>query len=305
LKINEKKISLYKKNYSFSYFELEINKVSVTFVLSCRYIGNYFKVQNNEQIINVFCEDFVTCIKARNSLNKTVYNYFYTGLLNGKLIEWKIELSDIKMKNYKIKEIKHIYAHESSITAIEIYNKQNIIITAGEDKFIYIRKIFDFELLTVIDLTYSFGNSIISEMPNIFPSLIKISDLNLFYVLLYDYDSKKTYIRGYNLNGLFFAQTDPINFTNNNNSLSFNDFSFTKNGNLLVCFYNSQSINVINAWDLIPVWHRSIKYSFLNTKRNIKQIEYNSNTKEFYFLFDDTFLTQALKDEEQKLFDSF
>ena len=45
-------------------------------------------------------------------------------------------------------------------------------------------------------------------MPNIFPSMIKISDLNLFYVLLYDYDSKRTYIRGYNLNGLFFAQTD-------------------------------------------------------------------------------------------------
>ena len=60
-------------------------------------------------------------------------------------------------------------------------------------------------LLAVIIFTYSFGNPIISEAINAFPSLIKISDLNLLYVLLYDYDSKNTFIRGYNLNDLFFS----------------------------------------------------------------------------------------------------
>ena len=194
-------------NYSIAILQIEINKSLIPFVLSCRYLGNYFKIQSNDYKLNIFCEDLVTCIKEKNFCNKG-NNYFYTGLLNGKLTEWKIVYSNNNIKNkikknlnYQIKETKHIYTHNSSITAIEIYNKQNIIITAGEDKFINIRKVYDFELLTVIDLTYSFGNEIISKTNNIFPSSIKISDLNLIYVLLYDYDSNQFFLRGYNLNG--------------------------------------------------------------------------------------------------------
>ena len=176
--INNEIISLYKINYGIAFLQIEINKSFIPFVLSCRYLGNYFKIQNNDNILNIFCEDFITCIKEKNNCEK-MENIFYTGLMNGKLIEWKIisinnnnnnkknKNKIKKMFNYQIKEIKHIYTHNSSITAIEIYNKQNIIVTAGEDKFIYIRKIFDFELLTIINLTYSFGNEIISKANNI------------------------------------------------------------------------------------------------------------------------------------------
>jgi hypothetical protein len=236
--------------------------------------------------------------------------------MNGKLIEWKIISinNDInkkkknkikKMFNYQIKEIKHIYTHNSSITAIEIYNKQNIIVTAGEDKFIYIRKIFDFELLTIINLTYSFGNEIISKANNIFPSSIKISELNLLYVLIYDYDSKQNFIRGYNLNGFFFAQTDPINFKKKNNSyLQFNNFTFTKNGNLITWFYNSKKIKVLNAWNLIPIWNKNLQKD--NNNNIIKYIDYNYNSKDFYILYDNEFIIMTLKEKEsQILFDSF
>ena len=325
-KIKEKCISLYKINYAIAVFQIEVNKYFITFVLSCRYLGNYFKIQSNDYKLNIFCEDLVTCIKERNFCNKGK-NYFYTGLLNGKLTEWKIICKnnniDNKNKiknnfNYEIKEKKHIYAHNSSITSIEIYNSQNLIITAGEDKFIYIRKVYDFELLTVIDLTYTFGNEIISKNKNIFPSFIKISDLNLIYVLIYDYDSNQNFIRGYNLNGLFFAQTNPTNFIGKDNTyLHFNNISFTKNSDLIVWFYNSKKLKVLNAWDLNPIQNKDLIKGIINNKDTkdkdrdknnniIKYIEYNYNSKEFYKLYENEFIIMTSKEKEkQKFFDSF
>ena len=241
--------------------------------------------------------------------------------MNGKLIEWKVKpinktnkkLHKItKFLNYKLKKGKNIYDHNSSIIAIEIYDKQNIIITAGEDKFIHIRKIFDLELLTAIDLTYSFGNPIISEAYNIFPSSIKVSDLNLLYVIIYDYDTKKNFIRGYNLNGLFFAQTNPEKFIKEKKEeLLFNNISFTKNGNIIVWYYNWEKIMVLNAWDLLPVWTKNLEKKKKNEKNEykkniIKWVEYNSDLKEFYVLYDNEFVIETLKEkEEQELFDSF
>ena len=296
-----KYFSLYKINYAIAFLKIEKNKNFIPFVLSCRYFGNYFKIQNNESILNTICEDFVTCIKEKYYCNKDE-NYFYTGLINGKLIEWKIILLNIsekmrksKIKNYlnfKVKDVKNIYAHNSSITVIEIYDRQNIIITAGEDKYIFIRKIFDFELLTAIDLTYSFGNPIISTTLNIFPFSIKISDLNLLYVIIYDYDSKTNFIRGYNLNGLFFAQTNPKKFIDKNKGyLQFNNISFTKNGYLIVWFYNSEEIKILNAWNLFQIQNKN-----LTNNSDIKCIEYNAITKEIYILYEDEIIIETFKE---------
>ena len=64
-------------------------------------------------------------------------------------------------------------------------------------------------------------NPIISEKINIVPTLIKISDFNCIYVVLHNYDTGKSFIRGYNLNGLFFAQSDKNTFINVNNKYYF------------------------------------------------------------------------------------
>ena len=298
-----KYFSLYKINYAIAFLKIEKNKYFIPFILSCRYFGNYFKIQNNESILNTFCEDFVTCIKEKSYCNKED-NYFFTGLLNGKLIEWKIilinnseKLRKSKIKNYltfSVKDVKNIYAHNSSITAIEIYERQNIIITSGKDNYIYIRKIYDFELLASIDLTYSFGNPIISTTLNIFPSSIKISELNLLYVIIYDYDSKANFIRGYNLNGLFFAQTNPKKIIDKNKDcLQINDIYLTKNGNLIAWFYNSNEIKILSAWNLIP-----IKTKFILNNFNIKYVEYNDTTKELYILYDNEIIIETFKELE-------
>jgi hypothetical protein len=280
-------------------------------------------VQCQDKIINIFYEDFITCIKGRNLFEDD--NIFYTGLINGKLTEWEIiPLLDNNIKNKKkvikclynfnIRERKHVYAHKESISVIEIYPKQKILITAGEDKFIYIRKTFDFELLTAIDLTYSFGNSIISKYLNIFPSMIKVSDLNLLFVMVYDYNSKINFIRGYNLNGIFFAQTDQMMFEEN---AQINNFSFTKYGNLIISFYNSNKFWVVNAGILSPIWIKELEEKEEGKKEKKEKskipkeignrmVEFNCENGEFYILKEHEIIFTSINDKAKlKEFEAF
>ena len=216
------------------------------------------------------------------------------------------------MYNFEIKEVKHLYAHKSSISIIEVYPKQKIIITSGEDKFIYIRKAIDFELLTAIDLTYSFGNPVISKYLNIFPSLIKVSELNLLYVLIYDYDIQKTFIRGYNLNGIFFAQTNQEEFKNNNNEdLLINHFSFTKYSNLIAGFYNSNNVYVLNGGTLTPIWDSELeekeegkkekKEKTKDVKKEIgsKLLEFNPSNGDVYMLKESEIIISTIKEKSK------
>ena len=319
---NNIKIFLYNQKYAISHLLLSLTikkqvseSKSMLFVLTCRFLGNYFKVQNSDIKINVICEDFVTCIVAKNSKeNDTI---FYTGLLNGKLIEWELIIdldSSIEKKNqveikylFSVEEKKHVYSHQSAITAIELYHKQNVIISAGVDKFVYIRKIYDFELLSVINLTYCFGNSIISKNINIFPSLIKVSDLNCLYVLLYDFDTKEHIIRGYTINGLFFAQNNSKKFIINQNDNEFlyvNNISFTKNSNILIGFYNSNKISLLSASELKPIWSEDLKYNGENDNKNkgTEWVEYSDSTREFVVLYRNEFQIFTLKNVKDQIF---
>ena len=217
-----------------------LNKI---FIITCRYLGNFFKVQCSEYFIDIFCEDFVSCIACRKAIDSPSIEdeMIYTGLRNGKLIEWCIKdtLNDYNQIN--VKERNNLHCHKGEITCIEIYNNQNILITAGEDKMIFIRKTFDFELLTAIDLTYCYMNPIVGQKINIIPTLIKVSELNCLFVLLYNYDTGKSLIRSYNFNGLFIHQSEEQYFMN---------ICFTKNANLLVSYYDKKELEVLLCYDL-------------------------------------------------------
>ena len=285
---------LYKPNYSISAITLiNLYKKSEILILACRYYGNYFKVQNSEREIKVYCEDFVTTIVSRYS-NKND-NVFFTGLKNGKLIKWEIIILAHKKKDsiFTIKEMEHIYDHKSSITVIEINNKKEIIATAGEDKYIHIRKLYDFEILTVIDLTYCFGNEIISKSQNIFPSLIKISDLNCIYVLLYDFDRDNTFIRGYTLNGLFFAQTE-----NNEEKNYYNNININHNGNLIVGLYNKNIIVKLNSFDLRIRNIKELKDK--NNRNGTKWIELDYLNNCYIVLYDNECKFIPIDDNDKK-----
>ena len=273
---------MYKPNYSLSLITLiNLSNQPENFILTCRYFGNYFKIQNVGKEKKVFCEDFITTIVSRFSEKND--SVFYTGLKNGKLIKWEIKIKQNenplakKNKNdisssFIVNELAHIYDHKSSITAIEINNNKQIIATSSEDKFIHIRKIYDFEILTVIDLTYCFGNSIISDNKFIFPSLIKISDLNCIYVLFYDFKSKNTFIRGYTLNGLFFAQTE------NNEKAFYNNIVMSKDGNLIVGAYNMNKIYKLNSFDLNIKDEEELEPKNANIGTKWIEVDFASNT---------------------------
>ena len=301
---------LYKPNYVISLITL-INHHNdpEIFILTCRYFGNYFKVQNSEKETKIICEDFVTAIASRNS--KQNDSIFYTGLKNGKLVKWKLilistEALNIKKKKSKssifdLKEKSYIYDHKSSITAIEINNKKKIIATAGEDNYIHIRKLCDFEMLIVINLTYCFGNPIISKSQNIFPSLIRISDLNCIYVLIYDFDKNINFIRGYTLNGLFFAQTE----YNGRDDLFYNNIIINKNGNLIVGLYNQNKILQLKSNDLTVRKAMDIKKKGKADNLGTKWIEFDDSSNSFIIVFNDECQINFInEDKEKQIFNS-
>ena len=126
---------------------------------------------------------------------------------------------------------KYIFSHLSSIKIIEIDNSEfslNIIITAT-NKEIFIRKLYDFELLTVINIE-----------PNYKIKMLKLSPLKLIYVMCTGNDNK-SYIFGFTLTGIKFAKSK---------GKFYNNFTFTKNGNLIVEYLNSRNIDVLNGSDL-------------------------------------------------------
>ena len=158
-------------------------------------------------------------------------------------------------------------------------------------------------------MTYSFGNPMISQHLNIFPSLIKVSNLNLLYILIYDYDKQKTFIRGYNLNGIFFAQTNQEEFKNENGDLLFNYFSFTKYSNLIAGFYNSNNVCILNGGTLTPIWDNELeekeegkkekKEKDIKNEIGNKLLEFNPNNGDFYMLKESEIIISTIKEKSK------
>ena len=300
------KIPIFKPCYSMCKF-IMFNKL---FIVTCRYLGNIFKVQTSDYCIDVFCEDFVSCIACKKHLDSVIIDdeIIYTGLKNGKLIEWHINQNLNDYKKINIRERSSYHFHKGEITCIEIYQSQHVLITAGKDKMIFIRKTYDFELLTAIDLTYCYMNPIISQKINIIPTLIRVSDLNCIYVLLHNYDTGKSFIRGYNLNGLFFKQSEEYYFMN---------ICFTKNCNLLVSYYNQNEIKILSCYDLEPVnffiflpsFVENIENSY-NKKKNIEEKvdnddilvwnEYYYRNHELILLYENKIIRGNIKNKEDQ-----
>ena len=200
------------------------NKEEYIRFITCRYMDNSFKIhqilkskpKKEEKPLSIICEDFVSSCCTFN------HNKFFIGLKNGKLIQWSIdnEINEdncIKNLNYKIVFNKQIQAHKKSINAIEINYKLGIIITAGEDNYVFIRKLYDFELLTPIKLKSKF-----------IITMVKISPMNFLYIMCFNKKSKrnKSIIFGYTVSGLYFAKSkygyyDSLDFTKNGNIVTF------------------------------------------------------------------------------------
>ena len=292
-----------KDNDYISYYNLYVNKLNFQElkkeskktkkieyfrVITCRYIDNTFKIYNlpkkNPKDKNVIpmsyvCEDFVTSCCAIS------YNKFLVGLKNGKLIQWSIEevAEDLSSKKQNIKnklQIKfnrQIQAHKSSINVIEINHKIGIIITAGSDNYIFIRKIYDLELLIPIKIKSKY-----------IITMAKVSPTNFLYIMCYNTIKEKSCIFGYTLNGLNFSKS---------NYEHYDTIDFTKSGNI-VTWVHQKEIQILSGYSLkiINIHNKElsqnlqklkgaawVKFNYFHNRNekdsNIKIFSYISNEK--------------------------
>ena len=96
----------------------------------------------------------------------------------------------------------------------------DLIITNGLDNYVYIRKKYDFEVLSCIKIDI-----------NNYIKLIKISNLNFIYMLCFDKDIKKFKMLGYTLNGIKFIESYLVGMVTSN-------FEINEKGNIIVCYFD-------------------------------------------------------------------
>ena len=182
-----------KIQYMFKYLIFEILECKYFFVAG--YLDNSFRIYSKEKdkniIYSIYTESKVTCIRKANNANM-----FLTGHQNGKIIKWKYSLTDkdnLKKDNkLMIYKKASIYSHQSFIKIMEINEKHLFLISVGEDEIIYIRKLYDFELLSYIKLNKK-KNQIIDI--NLHNQLIILSSFKpmkkTFYIYIYSLNGMK------------------------------------------------------------------------------------------------------------------
>ena len=243
------------------------------FLLTCRHLDSSFQIhyikytdnkkKKNEQIpkaFSFFCEDFISACCCLSS------DTFILGLINGKLLEYKMQI-DISQKPDKKKKVeliekitikisKYIQAHKGKINSIDIDKKLGIVITTGDDNYIFIRKIFDFELLLPIKIKNKF-----------IILMTKVSPYNFLYILCFNKLNKKNIIFGYTLSGIRFAKSDYGIYDN---------ISIIEDGNIMTNL-NKKEMIILSGSDLtrLNLLDNNNFSDFLNKTKTIGWSQYD------------------------------
>lgn len=193
-----------------------IDKTSfiIAHVLDCSNSISLFSLQLNKKMTN---KQYIFNNKL-TSIASLFYNdkiLLFVGMQTGKLLLYSVDLTlSIKLEN-------SIIAHTNSVDFISAQKSFALLLTASnEETEIYVRKIHDFELITIITLDQ---NYIIND--------IKLSGNNLYYILCEHINHTRYTVFGYTLNGIFFSQTKH----NNDQIISMN---ITSNGKVIIVLEN-------------------------------------------------------------------
>ena len=190
----------------------------------------YIKEDNETPIL---LSSYITCIiKINNS-------EFITGHHNGKICKWGIYFNNDGEEELNI--LLSIKSNKSSITSLNFNEKLNII-TVSDINTIMIRKNYNFEYLTSIE---------IKNEENLKKNIIdvKISEYDFIYVSIYIEDNINTYeLQGFTLNGTYFGK-----YTG-----SISNFEISKTGKLIVGEINKPIIKILNPVNFEEIYSKTI-----------------------------------------------
>jgi WD40 repeat protein len=179
--------------YKYLIFEI----LECKYFFAAGYLDQSFKIYTKEKdkniMYSIYTESNVTCIRNMNNTN-----VFFTGHQNGKINKWAYSLinkENLKKENNQMSidvcRKNSIYGHLSFVKIIEINEKMGIIVSAGADGLIFVRKIYDFELLSYIKFNKNEK---------------EIIDINchkqIIIISIFKIKSKKFLIYTYSLNGI-------------------------------------------------------------------------------------------------------
>ena len=283
-----------KSNESINYPEYSfciMNKQK--FIVTVGYLSNAFQLYDlsdkDKKYKFYIMEDFV------RSICKTSEHVFLIGLNNGRLLEYEIQYkhNDTTFMSHECKCKRFIYAHSSSICVIEYIPRLNIIITVGDDNYIYIRKYFDFELLSYISLDSKY--KVLS---------LKVSDVNCVYVLVYDKTQSvnKMKVIGYTLTGIEFAESEYGMYTNmeittsNNVILGVDGTATQSNSN-----DNKKKMNhimVLKGCSLERIGYMRLMGC---EKKSVVYVKYYAKKKMLFYYFKDDIRVSQLEDGEKEI----
>ena len=281
IKDNNKSIIVYKISPKNCLFDIFLEKsfyffIGRNFDNSIKIYEKDFKDKTKEGKLkySIPTDSFVSCFCKKNKY------IFFSGHKNGKIYEWEILYIKDKKNKETISNIKlnrDLIAHKDSmICSINYLEKHDILITTSNDGNLFVRKNFNFELLSVFESIPE--NSLISK--------IIYTDFDLLYLIINhkerDLQNKST-IGVFTLNGLFLESSKMEYFI---------DIEPLKNGKIFCNYINSTNLKIFglneklgsfNSYDILS------KIQGIENKKNCKisHFYFQSEKNCFYILLDD------------------
>ena len=271
----------YSKKNNLNIKSFDNYKYLIFDIMDCKYffIGGYidnslkiyYKVKDKEkdEMYFIYVNSQIKCIR-----NSPFNKIFFTGHENGKLIKWKYQINNENNENSQINIFKDnsIRGHKSSIKMIELNEKYECIISVDIDEIIFIRKIYDFELLSFIKLD-KYYKKVIDV--NIFNQIIilTILKIKLNEIFIYTYS-----LNGLKLGKILVQLRLPINIIPNTDEMIIFNFdniyitkvAFNERASIITV---SNDLEVSNA-DLTSEKDNDVSYNFNEDLRNNKVISY-------------------------------
>jgi len=209
----------------------------------------YYKNKEKSLYMNIITDSLITCMKYKNKSD-----IYFTGHISGRIIKWKFNITE-KQKESKITILKvsSLLAHKAEVSIIEIHNNLDLLISASDkDGIIFIRKIYDYELLNVI------------KYNNLNKEIMDINFDKEYLIITYNYkrklNKKIQKIVTYSVNGIQLSKNKIINQshnTNNNIENTLLPIFINKNNDDIFMFsinaFSSIKITFKNKIDLFPI----------------------------------------------------